>query len=214
MPRYGLFFIIKKTMNNLKVIRSGKRNNNRIALTFDDGPNPYSTEHILEILKFFKIKATFFVLGERCVKYPEILKKIDREGHLVGNHTFSHNKGDFKKCDEKISQIINKDTNYVRPPFYDLNFCSEEYEYLRDKYIITGDVDSKDYLQLKPIDVLVNILSGVKNGSIIDLHDGSEIDSDLKHRAQKTIKVLPRIIQELQSRGFNIVKIDQMELDF
>jgi peptidoglycan/xylan/chitin deacetylase (PgdA/CDA1 family) len=201
-------------MINLKVASFGNRESNNVALTFDDGPSLYSTEQILEILEYFNVKATFFVLGKRCIEYPEILKKIDQKGHLIGNHTFSHSKGDFEKCGEEISQIISKNTKYVRPPFYDLSFCSEEREYLEDKYVITGDVNSKDYLSIIPAEVLANVLTSTKNGSIIDLHDGSEIDSDLKQQARKTIEALPKIIRELQSRHFNLVRIDEMELEF
>lgn len=201
-------------MINLRVASFGNRKDNKVALTFDDGPNPYSTEQILKILGSFNVKATFFVLGKRCIEYPEILKKIDQKGHLVGNHTFSHSKGDFEKCGEGISQIISKSPKYVRPPFYNLSFCSEEHEYLQDKYAITGDVDSKDYLSIIPAEVLANVLTSTKNGSIIDLHDGSEIDSDLKQRAQKTIEALPKIIQGLQKRHFNLVRIDEIELEF
>lgn len=201
-------------MINLRVANFGNREDKKVSLTFDDGPNPYSTEQILEILESFDVKATFFVLGKRCLEYPEILKKIYQKGHLVGNHTFSHSTGDFEKCSEEISHIINKDTKYVRPPFYDLTFCSEEHRYLEDKYVITGDVDSKDYLKISPAEVLANIFTNTKNGSIVDLHDGSEINSDLKQRARKTIKALPKIIQELQNRHFNLVRIDEMELEF
>jgi len=198
----------------IRVASFGNRKSNKVALTFDDGPNPYSTEQILEILESLNVKATFFVLGKRCIEYPGILKKIGQKGHLIGNHTFSHSKGDFEKCDEEISQIISENTKYVRPPFYDLSFCSEEREYLEDKYVITGDVDSKDYLPIIPAEVLTNVLTSTKNGSIIDLHDGSEIDSDLKQRARKTIEALPKIIQGLQNRHFNLIRIDEMELEF
>lgn len=201
-------------MINLRVASFGNREDKKVALTFDDGPNPYSTEQILEILESFNVEATFFVLGKRCIEYPEILKKVDQEGHLVGNHTFSHSKGDFKKCGEKILHIINKNTKHVRPPFYDLTFCSKENKYLKDKYVITGDVDSKDYLPISSAEVLVNVLTNTKNGSIVDFHDGSEIDSDIKERAQKTIETLPKIIQELQNRHFNLVRIDEMKLEF
>jgi len=201
-------------MINLRVASFGNRERTKVALTFDDGPNPYSTGQILEILESFNVKATFFVLGKRCIKYPEILKEIDQKGHLIGNHTFSHSKGDFKKCNEKIFYIISKNAEYVRPPFYDLTFCSEEHGYLEDKYVITGDVDSKDYLSISPTEVLANIFTNTKNGSVVDLHDGSEIDSDLTQRAQKTIEALPKIIKGLQNRHFNLVRIDEMELEF
>lgn len=200
-------------MNNLHIASFGNRNRKEVALTFDDGPNPYFTQKILNILDSFNVKATFFVIGKRCLEYPEILKEIKQRGHLIGNHTFSHKKGDFKICENEIVNIINKTSIYVRPPFYDLSFCKEEYGYLKDKFIIMGDVDSKDYFSISYNKVFKNVFLNTKNGSIIDFHDGSEIDNDLKDRAQKTINALPSIITMLRKQ-FDIVRIDAMDLQF
>lgn len=201
-------------MINLHVASFGNRNKKDIAITFDDGPNPYFTKKILDILDSFNVKATFFVIGKRCLEYPEILKEIKQKGHLIGNHTFSHKSGDFEMCNNEIARAIGEVSNYVRPPFYDLSFCSKESGYLQDKFIITGDVDSKDYLSISQDEILKNVLADAKNGSIIDFHDGSEIDDDLKIRPQKTIDALPEIITMLLRDQFNLVRIDAMDLQF
>lgn len=204
-------------MINLCVARFGSRNKKDVAITFDDGPNPYFTQKVLDILDSFNIKATFFVIGKRCLEYPEILKEINQRGHLIGNHTFSHDKGhkkgDFERCNSEIIRIIGEASNYVRPPFYDLSFCKKEHGYLQDKFVITGDVDSKDYLSIFQDEVVKNVLVNTKNGSIIDFHDGSEIDDDLKIRAQKTLEALPKIIVILHNQ-FNLVRVDTMDLQF
>lgn len=200
-------------MNNLRVASFGNRHKKDVALTFDDGPNPHFTREVLRILDSFSVKATFFVIGKRCAAYPELVMDIKQKGHLIGNHTFSHEKGDFKLCSDKIFDIIDEPTAYVRPPFYDMTFCENEWEYLQNKFIITGDVDSKDYLSISSDEVVENVLSAVKNGSIIDFHDGSEIDGDLETRAQKTIDALPKIIIALQEQ-FNFTRIDVMDLVF
>ena len=201
-------------MSNLHVASFGDRNKKDIAITFDDGPNPYFTQKILDILDSFNVKATFFVIGKRCLEYPEILKEIKQRGHLIGNHTFSHKNGDFEMCNNEIVRVIGEVSNYVRPPFYDLSFCSKESGYLQDKFIITGDVDSKDYLSISKDEILKNVLADAKNGSIIDFHDGSEIDDDLKIRPQKTIDALPEIITTLLRNQFNLIRIDAMDLQF
>jgi len=201
-------------MINLRIASFGNRNKKDIAITFDDGPNPYFTKKILDILDSFNVKATFFVIGKRCLEYPEILKEIKQRGHLIGNHTFSHKSGDFEMCNNEIVRAIGEVSNYVRPPFYDLSFCSEESRYLQDKFIITGDIDSKDYLSISKDEILRNVLAYAKNGSIIDFHDGSEIDDDLKIRPQKTIDALPEIIVTLLRNQFNFVRIDTMDLQF
>ena len=201
-------------MINLRVASFGNRNKKDIAITFDDGPNPYFTQKILDMLDSFNVKATFFVIGKRCLEYPEILKEIKQKGHLIGNHTFSHKSGDFEMCNNEIARAIGEVSNYVRPPFYDLSFCSKESRYLQDKFIITGDIDSKDYLSISKDEILRNILADTKNGSIIDFHDGSEIDDDLKIRPQKTIDALSEIITTLRRNQFNFVRIDAMDLQF
>lgn len=200
-------------MSNLRVASFGNRNRKDVALTFDDGPNPHFTQKILDTLDSFNIKATFFVIGKRCLEYPEILKETKQRGHLIGNHTLSHKRGDFEVCGNAIAHIIGEASSYVRPPFCDLSFCREEHEYLEDKFIITGDVDSKDYLSISQDEVFKNVLANVNKGSIIDFHDGSEIDDDLRTRAQKTLNALPLIITALRNQ-FNIVRIDVMDLQF
>lgn len=199
-------------MSKLSVARFGDRGKELVALTFDDGPNPYFTLQILGILDYFSIKATFFVIGRRCLEYPDILKETYSRGHLIGNHTFSHEKGDFMASDDVINRIIDKACVYVRPPFYDLALCAEEELYLRDKIIVTGDVDSKDYLSITSNEVYKNTIEQAVSGSIIDFHDGSEISDDLKIRAQKTVDALPEIITTLLRNHFSLARIDAMDL--
>lgn len=201
-------------MTELRLASFGNRKKKEIALTFDDGPNPYFTHKILNVLDDFNVKATFFVIGQRCLQYPEILKEIKNRRHLIGNHTFSHKFGDFKACEQMIRGIIGNSIMYIRPPFYDLSFCVNESEFLHDKIIITGDVDSKDYLPISKDKLFKNVMDNVKNGAIIDLHDGSEIDVDLKTRSQKTINILPKIISTLLENKYTFVRIDSMDLEF
>lgn len=198
----------------MKYIKNGDRNINEISISFDDGPNPFYTRKILDVLRKFDVKAAFFVIGERCVEYPGILKEIKEEGHLIGNHTFSHKEyGDFKKCDNKIFEILNQKTDFIRPPYFNLSFCKHEKKYISDKNIVTCDVDSKDYLSISEKELISNVVSSVKNGSIIDFHDGSEDNSDLRERAEKTLNSLPVILSYLKS-NFNIVRLDKLNFSF
>ncbi len=184
---------------------------NKIALTFDDGPNPHATPKILDILDALKVKGSFFVIGKRCLEHPKTLAEIKTRGHLIGNHTFSHKIGDFEKCDEVLNEILNEKSQYVRPPFYDFSFCEKESDYLTSKIIVTGDIDSKDYLDISPDQVFRNSTLAAKNGSIIDFHDGSENQSELQSRAQKTIEALPKIIAALTKRGFVFCTVAEID---
>ena len=101
--------------------------NKKIALTFDDGPHPYYTEQLLKGLRERGVKATFFITGKNVEAYPEIVKEIYDDGHLIGNHTYSHtqltskNEDAFRqeliKTNEVIREVTGEDTIYVRPPY-------------------------------------------------------------------------------------------------
>lgn len=99
----------------------------KIAITFDDGPHPYYTEQLLDGLKERGVKATFFVMGKNVEQYPELVERMHNEGHLIGNHTYSHiqlNRGNgdsFKeeliKTSELIEELTGQEVQYVRPPY-------------------------------------------------------------------------------------------------
>ena len=109
----------------------------KIALTFDDGPDPLYTEQLLDGLKKRGAKASFFVMGKQAEAYPELIVRMQKEGHLIGNHTYSHvqlknnNREDFKaelkKTNETLFQITGQETEYVRPPYgsWDKSFETE-----------------------------------------------------------------------------------------
>lgn len=109
----------------------------KIALTFDDGPHPCFTEQLLDGLKERGVKATFFVTGEHAELHPEVIERMENEGHLIGNHTYSHmqlrsgNREEFRKelikTNEVISGITGEEVLYVRPPYgsWDKSFEEE-----------------------------------------------------------------------------------------
>ncbi len=195
----------------MRIVYAGNREQSKVALSFDDGPNPYATEQILKILHEHKVHASFFLIGKRCEQYPEIVKKIAKEGHLIGNHTYSHSVGDFEHCDTIIKDIIKEYPGAYRPPYFRLDFLHMEFNELDRKLIVTGDVNSYDYEDIASETVVSNVLNSTVNGSIIDMHDGSEIDADLPLRAKKTILALPYIIRELQQRGHTLVRVDELD---
>ncbi|MCH5344092.1 MAG: polysaccharide deacetylase family protein, partial [Acetatifactor sp.] len=105
----------------------GESDLKKIALTFDDGPHPYYTEQLLDGLKERGVVATFFVTGEHASLHPDVIKQMQEEGHLIGNHTYSHmqltkrNREKFKeelmKTNEVIEEITGQEVIYVRPPY-------------------------------------------------------------------------------------------------
>lgn len=188
-------------------ILHGDRNESRVALTFDDGPNPEITTQILEILEQFEVKATFFVIGKFAEEVPDLVRLIDQKGHLVGNHSYSHS-SDFKRCQKVLENILKKPIKYFRLP--GINFCLND-KTLSPKFNIAFDVDSLDHLPITSDKIYTNVCYNAQNGSIIDFHDGSESVSEWTTRPLEMKKALPRIIPDLKER-FILSRIDAMKL--
>jgi len=162
----------------------------KIQLTFDDGPNEYTLK-ILKTLKEFDIKATFFVVGKNCQKFPEILKEIVKEGHSIGNHSFSHSIKfffDFKREIERTNEIIKKiagiETKIFRPPFGFLPFWIKNYLLKRNYQIVMWDLDSKDWKE--KIDP--KIFQKIKPGSILLFHDCYFTSLNLSYLLKEILK--------------------------
>ena len=192
-----------------------KRNDqNRIALTFDDGPHPKQTYKILEILEKYDIKATFFVVGINAKNYPEPLKLIAQKGHEIGNHTYSHRyvKGkdadaiakDLELCKNTIYDICGATTVVFRAPGGLMDEISvSNSEVFEDYNIIYWSIDTKDWNHRAPGEIANHVLSNIKSGDIILMHDYIGYNSP-------TPEALEIIIPELLKRGFNFVTVSEL----
>jgi peptidoglycan/xylan/chitin deacetylase (PgdA/CDA1 family) len=178
------------------------KNEPAIYLTFDDGPIPELTEWVLDVLKKYDVKATFFCVGDNILKNPHIFERIKQEGHQVGNHTFNHLKGwkvtqsnyleNIEKC-----QLLTK-TNLFRPPYGRIK--KNQYKLLAENYkIVFWDVLSYDYdIFMTPKKCLENSIKYTRNGSIIVFHDNI--------KAQKNLKfVLPHYIEHFLKLNYKFV---------
>jgi polysaccharide deacetylase family sporulation protein PdaB len=181
-----------------------------VAITFDDGPHPDFTPKLLEILKQYGAKATFFVVGEMAEKSPELVKAEMAAGHDVGNHTYHHvnltkipNEDvatEIKACGDVIQQITGKAPHLFRPPGGDYNKrVAEAVEALGYTMVLWTD-DPGDYASPGDKVIETRLLDKISNGGIILLHDG----------VQQTVDVLPQILQHLKSKGFEFVTVDEM----
>lgn len=197
---------------DLTFYTNGNRNINKIALTFDDGPNPFWTIKILDVLDNYSVKGNFFILGKWAEKYPEIVKEIFNRSHLIGNHTYSHPRegnGDFEKAEEIIFNILGIHTNFIRAPGFRTFLCNNYLPALNgEKKIISSDVVSQDY-RLNSAEIEKRINRKVQNGSIINLHDGSEKEEKLESGPREMFKALPNIIKNLGEK-FEIVRLNEL----
>lgn len=182
----------------------------KVCLTFDDGPHPYYTEQLLDGLKERDVRAAFFVTGEHAQLHPEVIMRMYREGHTVGNHTYSHmqltksNREQFReellRTSRILTEITGSEVNYVRPPYGTWDKSLEEE---LNMIPVLWTVDPLDWCREDVGCILRSVLSGVKDNSIILLHD---------YYASSVTAALS-VVDELKKQGYEFVSIDEMILD-
>lgn len=182
----------------------------KIALTFDDGPHPYYTEQILDGLKERNVCATFFVTGEHAELHPDIIERMSEEGHLIGNHTYSHiqlregNRETFKeeliKTNEIISDITGEEVIFVRPPY---GTWEKSLEAELNMFPVLWTIDPLDWCSSDADCVTRKVLTKAKENGIILMHDGYA----------STVTATFRIIDELQKEGYEFVTVDEILFD-
>lgn len=192
----------------------GNRQEKRIALTFDDGPSR-ETKKVLDTLIKYKARGTFFVLGRKVEGNERILRNIIEYGSEIGNHSYNHPSLIFKpqklaeeqiqRTDKELKKLKIK-TKLFRPPHGNFGYNLLSVANRLDKRVILWDVDPRDWSRPGVEIVTKYILSHVKNGSIVDLHDFAEgvgENSDLG-------KILEGVIPELQNRGYELVTVSEL----
>lgn len=187
-----------------------------IALTFDDVPDPRFTPAVLDILAQYKVKATFFIVGKRAKDHPEIVRRIQREGHIIGNHSYDHPQftkislehfqQQINTTEQILSDIIHYRPRLIRPPYGEIT--EEQLTWAKEQgyMLINWNVDSLDWKGLPKEEVKKNILSQVGQGSIILQHAGGGIGSDLTG----TIQALPEVILNLRKKGYTFVTVPEL----
>ncbi len=165
---------------------------NKIYLTFDDGPTPHQSLWIIKTLKQFNAKATFFCVGNNVEKYPQIYNQFTEDNHSVGNHTFNHLNGFKTNYTDYINNFIKADkiidSKLFRPPYGRIK-KSQAKEILNSKRIIMWNVLSLDYNnKISPQQCFENIKRHTKSGSIIVFHDNQKAEKNMKYALQKTLE--------------------------
>lgn len=197
-------------------VLSASRDSRKVALTFDDVPDPRFTPAVLDVLRAKKVRATFFVVGTRIVKNPAIVRRIHREGHVVGNHSYSHpdfSKLRLSKMQEQIlrtEKVINRVVGFkpklVRPPYGEIVPVQLEWAMKRGYTVVNWDVDSSDWKQIHAIEIFRNVTRAVRPGSVVLMHAGGGEGQDLSG----TIKALPSIINWLRAHEYEMVTLTEL----
>nr|WP_228014613.1 polysaccharide deacetylase family protein [Fortiea sp. LEGE XX443] len=183
-----------------------------IALTFDDGPWPESTAQVLDILKQNNIKATFFVVGQNVKNFPELLKRVGAEGHVIGNHTWHHwyhvmNQQaaayEIDHTTEIIYQTTGIKTNLFRPPGGIMHNGVAAHARNTKYAIVMWSSDSVDYSLPAVPKLIDNVFRQAKPGGIVLMHDGGGNRS-------RTVQALPEIINRFRKQGYRFVTIPEL----
>lgn len=194
---------------------SGKKNK-KFALTFDDGPDLLYTPAVLDVLKAYNAKATFFLLGVNMEKHPEVVKRIHDEGHQLGNHSYDHPRlstlskeevydSQIGKTQKIFEELLGIDPMLYRPPFGAIT--DEQISYLEVKGYkqVRWSIDSEDWDPEKnaPEKILYRILLDADDGGIVCLHSAEGDRSN-------TVKALPQIIEKLRGKGYRLCTISEL----
>lgn len=182
----------------------------KIALTFDDGPHPFYTEQLLDGLKERGVHATFFVTGEHAKLHPDVIRRMQEEGHLIGNHTYSHiqlkdsNREEFRqeliKTNEVIEGITGEEVMFVRPPYgtWDKSFEKE-----LNMFPVLWSVDPLDWCSSNADCIARKVEENAGENDIILLHDYYET----------SVTAALEIVDELMEEGYTFVTVDEILLD-
>lgn len=206
-----LFFVyfIRRT-GGITATSAAPQEGKKIAITFDDGPHPQFTEQLLDGLKERGVHATFFVTGEHAEQHKDIIRRMSEEGHIIGNHTYSHiqltagNRETFKqeliKTNKILTDITGKEVLYVRPPYgtWDKTFEKE-----LSMFPVLWNVDPLDWCSNDTSCVINRVLKNTEENDIILMHDYYET----------SVNAALQIVDELQKRGYVFVTVEEILFD-
>lgn len=182
----------------------------KVALTFDDGPHKKYTPQMLDMLKEHDVKATFFITGENAAASPKIVKRMQQEGHLIGNHTFHHtqltgvNESVFKDeivdTNQTIRKITGCDTEFIRPPY---GSWKKKFEKELNMIPVLWTVDTLDWNSKDVGSIVVRGTKNTKENDIILMHDCY----------QTSVEAAGQIITILKEQGYTFVTVDEILFD-
>lgn len=214
----GIAFYIRNDSGTLQVnsaaknlpVYSVKTEENKISLTMNCAWNADDIDKILEVLNKTNTKITFFLVGDWVDKYPEAVKKINEEGHEIGNHSNTHphvnnlsyeeNVSQIKECSDKIEKITKQKTTLYRGPYGEYNDTVFKASTSLNNIMIQWNIDTLDYNGLTGEEMWNRINKNLCNGSIILTHNGTAHTADS----------LEYLITNIKSAGYEIVPVSEL----
>jgi peptidoglycan-N-acetylglucosamine deacetylase len=198
------------------LIMSGIGDKRQVALTFDDAPDNIYTPRVLDVLKKEGVKATFFCVGNRIEAHPDVVKRMVAEGHVLGNHSYSHPnlpklsdakfREEIRKTDQLIMKYAGYAPSFVRPPYGNISEGQIQWLASQHRKVVNWNIDSLDWKGLTRDQVAVNVLSNIKPNAIILQHSGIGAGGNL----DGTVEALPEIIAKLKKDNVKFVTVPGM----
>ena len=185
----------------------------KIALSFDDGPHPKTTDKILDVLAKYGIKATFFVVGENVEYYSSAAIRAVREGHEIGNHTYTHPHIakldrasldlEVAKCQEAVKRVLGYEMHLFRPPEGVVDEVVKVMAGEQNYSVILWRIDTRDWAGTSCSDICANVSKNIRSGDIILMHD-------YVSKGCHTVEALEKMIPMLLERGYNFVTVGEL----
>jgi polysaccharide deacetylase family sporulation protein PdaB len=210
MTNTGLEAVTTISQQKVLPVYSVETKKKQVAISFDAAWGDEQTHKLLNILKEYNVKATFFLVGDWVEKYPDDVKDIAKAGHDIGNHSNTHPHmtemsqnnqcSEIKACNDKIKELTGKCPKLFRAPYGDYNNSVVESVRKMNMYCIQWDIDSLDWKDPSPSEMVNRIVPNLQNGSIILMHNG----------ATNTPEALPMIIEAVKNKGYEFVPLSTL----
>ena len=222
LPHYSDLIVFEKYGHLLsnRVVWSVETDDKVVALTFDDGPHENYTTELLDTLAKYDVTATFFLIGKNVEQYPEIVKRIQSEGHEIANHSYDHRILPFQS-DREIRRQIDSTSSliesvagvipkYFRPPMGLLTSSVIDIIEASGHIAVIGDVYPRDPHKPGVDKIVERVLKRTKPGSIIIMHDGGTWG---KIDRSQSVKAVPIIIESLRQKGYRFLTVSELILN-
>lgn len=216
---YGAFYPSSRLL--VPVIYRGSRDGPpRVALTFDDGPHPEATPAILDALDRMGAKAAFFVIGAHAQRHPDLLRRIDAAGHLIGNHTYDHAyhgmcrcygywSDQLKRTGQVIEDAIGKRPQLFRPPMGFKQLFVSCAAKNAGYSMVTWTRRGRDGWPCQTQQILNRLVEPARSGDILTLHDGTD-GHNHRRDLQPTVDAIEPLVIGLRERGLELERLDRL----
>lgn len=224
-----LLLVLAYTVAPTVLIRFGRvyavsrapKGGGRIALTFDDGPDPRYTPQILDILGRYQVKACFFVVGSKARAHPELVKQIIQAGHEIGNHGFRHKAAwllgpgattrEIMEANRAIEELTGQKTRFCRPAWGLFNLFSIWYCWLKGLKVVLWTYMSWDWIKrATPESITRKVLGRIRDGAILVFHDSDSTPGAAKGGPAQVVEALPVILDGLKQRGLRVAPLEEI----